>query len=1067
MNIMMELRKCCNHPFLNRGVEDMIVENQGKELSEKEQDDLRAKKLVDSSGKLILLDKLLPKLESGGHRVLIFSQMVKMLDILGEYCHMRDFPYERLDGSVTGMDRQSAIDRFSAPGSKSFIMLLSTRAGGLGLNLACADTVIIYDSDWNPQNDLQAQARSHRIGQTRAVKVYRLITRKTYEMVMFQKASVKLGLDKAMLSKGKEGEEGKITLTAKEVDLVLKHGAYAAFGESEEASDEASKEFANASIEKIMENASHTVDYSAAEKESNTKNSILAAFSTAVFVHKQEDKNIDMDDPEFWKKVAGFEEPDPAHEAKKIILQSGKKRARKAVVRMGMIGLGEQWDDKHGKSLDLMKGRRKSEKSKRRQKEKNFVKNPWAWTDRARDSVIAGLKEYGWGKWEQIRESGSLEAYGDTERVERFAAACVRAVYAYASDTNAKPSETAMMWNTFEAGKTGKEIVEMAKEVDLSADDIVQGEKVLTKRSFIAKMLNGGARSLFEHLHLIKSIVDLVDECETQMTEELTKCITVVNPPKPDPGDIDVDRTTLMYSVSWHQNCSLGLSLCVCAVGESDHLWVVQGIAENSIAAKGGFIKVGDILRTVNGFKADKMDTLTGLMDALFSPDSYDGPSVDMEDGESESENEEEAFKVSGNDEDSDTSSEGDPFNEGDKTAAGDDEDASLAEKQNSEKVMEFASGNPWSIRLATVNSRQRMVIGADTEVKDASVAKIEILKVKSKEQPSPSWSVEKIVEWIRPVILGRELREPILRFLSSKSSDIDPILAPKVCEHVKQEQAKEEQVKTDPEPDAKNETGMLALCSENQWEEFCVSVCSRILHEKNILSKPYNLLGDMRLCDGKVSWTRQMDMHLLLGVARYGLDTRDMDYLAADPAFIFAQTFGIEKAADMLKAKARQEQEREEERRRKMREALKRKREKKLLEAKQKATESKTNDETKSTNEEAETEKASEGTLSRTPSGVSRKSLGPVIVGPSVYLPSFGKIVLYLETLLYGKTPPLEIESTQPDVEEKTTKMNEEGKSTPSVIVVDEDIEDMPQKKVKQAPSEPVEAPLKKAKTT
>mmetsp|Transcript_16076 Transcript_16076/g.26244 ORF Transcript_16076/g.26244 Transcript_16076/m.26244 type:complete len:223 (-) Transcript_16076:737-1405(-) len=222
-----------------------------------------------------------------------------------------------------------------------------------------------------------------------------------------------------------------------------------------------------------------------------------------------------------------------------------------------------------------------------------------------------------------------------------------------------------------------------------------------------------------------------------------------------------------------------------------------------------------------------------------------------------------------------------------------------------------------------------------------------------------------------------------------------------------------------------------------------------------------------MRLCDGKVSWTRQMDMHLLLGVARYGLDTRDMDYLAADPAFIFAQTFGIEKAADMLKAKARQEQEREEERRRKMREALKRKREKKLLEAKQKATESKTNDETKSTNEEAETEKASEGTLSRTPSGVSRKSLGPVIVGPSVYLPSFGKIVLYLETLLYGKTPPLEIESTQPDVEEKTTKMNEEGKSTPSVIVVDEDIEDMPQKKVKQAPSEPVEAPLKKAKTT
>ena len=107
--------------------------------------------------------------------------------------------YERIDGRITGHLRQAAIDRFSRPESDRFIFLLCTRAGGLGINLTAADTVIIYDSDWNPQNDLQAQARCHRIGQEKNVKVYRLITRNTYEREMFDRASLKLGLDKAVL----------------------------------------------------------------------------------------------------------------------------------------------------------------------------------------------------------------------------------------------------------------------------------------------------------------------------------------------------------------------------------------------------------------------------------------------------------------------------------------------------------------------------------------------------------------------------------------------------------------------------------------------------------------------------------------------------------------------------------------------------------------------------------------------------------------------------------------------------------------------------------------------------
>lgn len=128
-------------------------------------------KLLRGSGKLLLLDKLLCRLKETGHRVLIFSQMVRMLDILAEYLQRRHFPFQRLDGSIKGEIRKQALDHFNAEGSTDFCFLLSTRAGGLGINLATADTVIIFDSDWNPQNDLQAQARAHRIGQKNQVNI--------------------------------------------------------------------------------------------------------------------------------------------------------------------------------------------------------------------------------------------------------------------------------------------------------------------------------------------------------------------------------------------------------------------------------------------------------------------------------------------------------------------------------------------------------------------------------------------------------------------------------------------------------------------------------------------------------------------------------------------------------------------------------------------------------------------------------------------------------------------------------------------------------------------------------
>lgn len=142
MNVMMELRKCCNHAYLNRGVEERILSEIPPEQRTPE---TLHTQLVACSGKLVLLDKLLPRLKTEGHKVLIFSQMVRVLDLVEDYLRYQGYLYERLDGSKRASERSAAVVRFNNPALNRFIMLLSTRAGGLGLNLTAADTVIIYD----------------------------------------------------------------------------------------------------------------------------------------------------------------------------------------------------------------------------------------------------------------------------------------------------------------------------------------------------------------------------------------------------------------------------------------------------------------------------------------------------------------------------------------------------------------------------------------------------------------------------------------------------------------------------------------------------------------------------------------------------------------------------------------------------------------------------------------------------------------------------------------------------------------------------------------------------------
>jgi SWI/SNF-related matrix-associated actin-dependent regulator of chromatin subfamily A member 5 len=146
LNIVMQLRKCCGHPYLFEGVEDRTLDPLGEHL-------------VENCGKLSMVNKLLKRLKERGSRVLIFTQMTRVLDILEDFMVMRGYKYCRIDGNTTFEDRESQIDEFNREGSEKFCFILSTRAGGLGINLQTADTCILYDSDWNPQQDLQAQDR--------------------------------------------------------------------------------------------------------------------------------------------------------------------------------------------------------------------------------------------------------------------------------------------------------------------------------------------------------------------------------------------------------------------------------------------------------------------------------------------------------------------------------------------------------------------------------------------------------------------------------------------------------------------------------------------------------------------------------------------------------------------------------------------------------------------------------------------------------------------------------------------------------------------------------------------
>ncbi|XP_030597519.1 chromodomain-helicase-DNA-binding protein 4-like isoform X2 [Archocentrus centrarchus] len=304
LNVVMDLKKCCNHPYLFPGA--------AMEAPKMPNGMYDGSALIKASGKLILLQKMMRKLKEGGHRVLVFSQMTKMLDLLEDFLEHEGYKYERIDGGITGGMRQEAIDRFNAPGAQQFAFLLSTRAGGLGINLATADTVIIYDSDWNPHNDIQAFSRAHRIGQNKKVMIYRFVTKASVEERITQVAKKKMMLTHLVVRPGLGSKTG--SMSKQELDDILKFGTEELFkdeGEGENKEEDSSIiHYDDKAIERLLDRNQDATD----DTELQSMNEYLSSFKVAQYVVKDEEeeeeevqreiiKQEESVDPDYWEKL--------------------------------------------------------------------------------------------------------------------------------------------------------------------------------------------------------------------------------------------------------------------------------------------------------------------------------------------------------------------------------------------------------------------------------------------------------------------------------------------------------------------------------------------------------------------------------------------------------------------------------------------------------------------------------------------------------------------------------------------------------------------------------------------
>merc|ERR1719509_668787 len=328
------------------------------------------------------------------------------------------------------LDRQMNVERFTSE-PDVMVFLLSTRAGGLGINLVAADTCIIYDSDWNPQNDLQAQARCHRIGQTKMVKIYRLVTKNTYEREMFDRAGLKLGLDKAVLQSmntsmkgdGKEAPGGALggaaALTKTEVEDLLKKGAYGALMDDENAGDK----FCEEDIEDILLKRSQVITHQ--EEKGST-------FSKATFASAETDQDISIDDPDFWKKWAKKAQIEEIDEKTQLMMVEPRQRKQINYHNINdsapLSGLDRKkkgrsmWD---GDDDDYM------------ETERDVEYGSWSKADLFR--LEKAVMTFGWGRWDDVLSQAGLRkgwSHVDVEDAVRLS--LLYSLHTYQGDENIK-----------------------------------------------------------------------------------------------------------------------------------------------------------------------------------------------------------------------------------------------------------------------------------------------------------------------------------------------------------------------------------------------------------------------------------------------------------------------------------------------------------------------------------------------------------------------------------------------------------------------------------------------------
>jgi superfamily II DNA or RNA helicase len=278
------------------------------------------RQFVEASAKFKLLEIMLPKLQEQGHRVLIFSQFLEMLSYIEDFLDGLNMQYTRLDGSVGVIEKQKRIDKFNAPESTLFAFLLSTRAGGVGINLATADTVIIMDPDFNPHQDLQALSRAHRIGQKNKVLVFNLVTKNSVEEKIVQIGRKKMALDHVLIEAMDQDQEVGVDLQS-----ILKHGASAIF----EGDDTNDIRYDGASVEKLLDR-SHIENIEISESAGETQFSFAKVWQNDKGDLSGDIGDADLEEPvsDAWQKILA--EREEAARKEELERQQGLGRGKRA-----------------------------------------------------------------------------------------------------------------------------------------------------------------------------------------------------------------------------------------------------------------------------------------------------------------------------------------------------------------------------------------------------------------------------------------------------------------------------------------------------------------------------------------------------------------------------------------------------------------------------------------------------------------------------------------------------------------------------------------------------------------